>query len=181
MPRPRSSARICPPIPPSARWPRPSARPPAPSVPAIRFSSFAGVDAGDLLQAQTLEDPLAPIAELAARNGEVLLLGVGHSANVALHLAAQRAGRKQFVRWALTPEGVVECPNLPGCSRGFDSIVPRLRGTVREGWLGPAHLQLVPLRDLLHIASAWIRQDPAALLCDDRSCALCSAARAAVP
>jgi len=39
-------------------------------------------------------------------------------------------------------------------------------------------LQAIPLRDLLHTASAWMRQDPAALLCDDPACALCQAVRA---
>jgi aminoglycoside 3-N-acetyltransferase len=140
--------------------------------------SFVGVGADELLARQSLTDPWGPIGELAARGGEVVLLGADHTANVALHLAEQRAGRKQFVRWALTAEGVVECPAFPGCSRGFAAIAPRLRGSAREAWLGSAHLQAIPLRDLLHTASAWMRQDPAALLCDDPACALCQAVRA---
>ncbi|HLC35641.1 MAG TPA: AAC(3) family N-acetyltransferase [Anaerolineales bacterium] len=139
--------------------------------------SFVGVEADELLAKQSLTDPWGPIAELATRGGEAVLLGADHTANVALHLAAQRAGRKQFVRWALTAEGVVECPAFPGCSRGFAAIAPRLRGIEREAWLGSAHLQAIPLRDLLHTAAAWMRQDPAALLCDDPTCALCDAVR----
>jgi len=143
--------------------------------------SFVGVHADAALQAQTLEDPWGPIAQLASQDGDLVLLGVEHTADVALHLAEQRAGRKQFIRWALTPQGVVECPVYPGCARGFESIQTRLRGIGCEGWLGSAHLQLVPLRDLLHTATAWIREDPGALLCDDPTCAQCRAVRAAQP
>lgn len=142
--------------------------------------SFVGINADELLMQQSLSDPWGPISELASRGGEVVLLGADHTADVALHLAAQRAGRKQFVRWALTAGGVVECPAFPGCARGFDAIAGRLRGSARESWLGSAHLQAIPLRDLLHAASSWIRQDPAALLCDDPACDLCNAVRASL-
>jgi aminoglycoside 3-N-acetyltransferase len=141
--------------------------------------SFVGINADELLVQQSLTT-WAPISELAARGGEVVLLGADHTADVALHLAAQRAGRKQFVRWALTAEGVVECPAFPGCSRGFEAISGRLRGSVREAWLGSAHLHAIPLRDLLHAAASWIRQDPAALLCDDPACEQCNAVRASL-
>ncbi len=80
--------------------------------------SFAGWNAKDILETQTLAEPFAPIDELARAGGDVLLLGAEPSANVALHLAEQRAGRKQFVRWALTPKGVVECPVFPGMFAG---------------------------------------------------------------
>lgn len=143
--------------------------------------SFVGIHADPFLESQTLEEPWGPVGQLASEDGDLILLGVEHTADVALHLAEQRAGRKQFVRWALTPEGVVECPSYPGCSRGFERIQPRLRGFCREGWLGSARLQLVPLRDLLHTATAWIREDPSALLCDDPTCEFCSAVRAATP
>jgi aminoglycoside 3-N-acetyltransferase len=143
--------------------------------------SFVGINADAGLTTQTLEDPWWPIAQMASLDGDLILLGVEHTANIALHLAEQRAGRKQFIRWALTPEGVVECPAYPGCSRGFTGIEPRLRGVGREGWLGSARLQLVPLRDLLHTATAWIREDPGALLCDDPTCELCNTVRASLP
>ncbi len=31
-------------------------------------------------------------------------------------------GASNFIRWALTPKGVVECPGFPGCSAGFQAI-----------------------------------------------------------
>lgn len=142
--------------------------------------SFAGVGCQDGLATQTLDDPLSPLAWLADNDGDVLLLGAGARANVALHLAERLAGRKQFVRWALTPQGVVECPACPGCREGFPAVGQRLRGIARRAPLGEAALTWIPLRDLVHITVGWIREDPRALLCDRPDCPACRDVRAAV-
>ncbi len=142
--------------------------------------SFAGVNAEQALELQTLDEPLAPLHWLADADGDVLLLGVDHTANTSIHLAEHAAGRKQFVRWALTPQGVVECPGFPGCSRGFQAIASRLEGVARRVELGQARAEMVPLRDLINITVGWIREDPRALLCDHVGCPFCSAVRAAV-
>lgn len=142
--------------------------------------SFAGVNAGEAVSAQSLEDPLGPLAWLAEFDADVLLLGVDHRADTSVHYAEKLAGRKQFVRWALTPAGVVECPGMPGCSDGFGALGPRLEGVARRADLGESAVELVPMRDLLHVAVGWIRQDPRALLCDRPACPRCSAVRAAV-
>lgn len=139
--------------------------------------SFAGVNADLFLESQSLQEPLGIIKELAEGDGDVLLLGVDHSANTSLHYAEKLAGRRQFTRWALTPEGVVECPGFPGCSQGFDAISPRLTAVTREIQLGEGTIQAVPMRDLLHIAVGWIREDPQALLCERPSCERCTAVR----
>jgi aminoglycoside 3-N-acetyltransferase len=131
--------------------------------------SFTGVNATDALARQSLDEPLAPIAWLAEYDGDVLLIGGDHRSNVSLHLAERIAGRKQFVRWALGPAGVAVCPNFPGCSDGFGSVGPRLEGVARRERLGEATLEIIPLRDLLHVAVGWIRQDARALLCDRRA------------
>jgi aminoglycoside 3-N-acetyltransferase len=140
--------------------------------------SFAGLGADDVLASQSLEEPLAPIAALADMDADVILLGADHTANVSLHHAERLAGRRGFVRWALTPTGVVECPGMPGCSKGFPAIAARLEGVVRRATLGPMTIESFPMRDLLHVASGWIKMDPQALLCDDAECARCSAVRA---
>lgn len=142
--------------------------------------SFSGVDAERYLEKQTLEEPLAPIGALAEADGEVLLLGVDHRANASIHYAEQQSGRRQFVRWALTPQGIVECPGWPGCSDGFNSISSRLLGMHSVTGVGAATLEAVPLRDLIHLATGWIRQDPQALLCDRPTCRHCSVVRASV-
>ncbi|MFP3855286.1 MAG: AAC(3) family N-acetyltransferase [Anaerolineales bacterium] len=142
--------------------------------------SFTGVNSASFLEAQSLEDPLALVGRLADADGDVLLLGVDHRADAAIHYAEQQARRHQFTRWALTPRGVVECPNFPGCSDGFMQVQDRLSGIRRHTELGSARLESVPLRDLIHLTSAWIRQEPLALLCDRPSCPRCSAVRAVV-
>jgi aminoglycoside 3-N-acetyltransferase len=142
--------------------------------------SFAAMNGEQALAAQTLDAPLAPIEWLAEYDGDVLLLGVDQRANTSIHFAEQLAGRKQFIRWALTPQGVVECPGWPGCPDGFEALSPRLEGVIRSATLGRGIAQMIPLRDLIHIVVGWIREDPRALLCDRLGCERCSVIRADV-
>ncbi len=142
--------------------------------------SFSGIRADEALLAQTLDDPWAPIAVLAEADADVLLLGADHTANVSLHYAEKLAGRKQFLRWALVPGRIVACPDFPGCADGFPAIAPRLEGVSRLASLGQATIELVPLRDLIHVAVGWMRQDPRALLCDRPDCPRCRDVRAAI-
>lgn len=135
--------------------------------------SFAGVGAGDILQAQTQAEPLAPIRRMAERQGWVLLMGVDHTVNTSVHLGELLAGRPQFIRWALTPEGVKECPGFPGCSDGFEALVPHLDGLLQRAMAGPALVQAVPLLPLLSIVQRLIRADPLALLCNRSYCDRC--------
>jgi aminoglycoside 3-N-acetyltransferase len=129
--------------------------------------SFSGVGVDSALEAQTLEEPLAPIAELASGGGWVLLIGVDHTANTSLHYAEKLAGRKQFVRWALTHKGVVECPGFPGSSDGFQAAEPYLELITRQATLGNAILRALPLAEMIQIMKELIEADPQALLPDD--------------
>ena len=88
--------------------------------------SFSGIHLAEAIAAQTLENPFAPIELLTKADGWVLLLGVGQTVNTSIHYGEQLAGRKQFVRWALTKQGVIECPRWPGCSGGFEQISSNL-------------------------------------------------------
>jgi len=140
--------------------------------------SFIGVNADRFLDRQSVAEPLGPFHSLIDADAWVLLLGVDHTVNTAIHAAERLAGRKQFVRWALTPAGVVECPGFPGCSDGFNAIAPRLAYAVRQGWAGQAQMQAVPMVDLVGVARAWLEADPQALLCDHSYCERCQALRA---
>ena len=148
------------------------------SHPLYSFAAL-GSGAGLAAAAQSLAEPLGPIAHLAAsgRDATVLLLGVDHTANVALHYAEWRAGRKQFVRWALTPGGAVECPGCPGCPDGFNALTPEIRSISRAAQIGAARVECLPLNPLLRAAETLIRRDPAALLCSRRGCERCGAVR----
>ena len=139
--------------------------------------SFAGIHAEAYLEQQTLDEPLAPLRALADADGVVLLLGVDQRANLGIHLGRHLGGRQGFTRWALTGQGVVECPACPGCSDGFNRIAGRLGGIVRQTTVGPATVRAMPLRDLLHLVVGWTRENPLALLCDRPSCVHCSAER----
>ncbi|GAP12562.1 aminoglycoside N3'-acetyltransferase [Longilinea arvoryzae] len=139
--------------------------------------SFSGLNVDDALEAQTLAEPLAPIEALADQGGWVVLLGVDHTCNTSLHVAEKRAGRTQFIRWALTQEGVRACPGFPGCSNGFEAIQPLLSGITRSVTIGSAEVRAIPLVPMLDIAAGWIREDPLALLCSSPDCERCQTIR----
>jgi aminoglycoside 3-N-acetyltransferase len=139
--------------------------------------SFTGVKAERFLDSQTLAEPLGLYHLLVEAKAWVLLLGVDHTADTAIHFAERLAGRKQFVRWALTPRGVVECPGFPGCSDGFDAIASRLAYAVREEQAGQARLQALPIIDLVQVTLDWLEGNPLALLCNHSYCERCRAIR----
>jgi aminoglycoside 3-N-acetyltransferase len=144
--------------------------------PTLSFAAL-GENAAEAMAAQTLTDPFGPIAYLEQEAGDLLLLGVTHTVNTSLHLAERRAGRKTFTRWALTPHGVVECPNWPGDSAGFDALAPQVKAITRSVQIGQAHVQRLPVRDLLRLTEDIVRADPLVLLCDYPSCERCQAVR----
>lgn len=141
------------------------------------IQSFAGINAERFLAAQTMQDPLAPLHALAMSGGWVLLLGVNHTVNTSIHYAEKLAGRKTFLRWALTPKGVVECPSFPGCSAGFDALALALEMQTRRAWIGNALVQAVSVRAVFNAVVSRIKRDPLALLCNDESCERCGEVR----
>jgi aminoglycoside 3-N-acetyltransferase len=140
--------------------------------------SFAGVNADYTLFTQTLYEPLAPIGALAEQNGWVVLINVDHTVNTSIHYAEKLAGRKQFIRWALAEDRVVECPNYPGDSTGFQAIEEHIRDDTRRVEIGDAFIQAVPLKRLFAVVQSLIKKDPLALLCERTDCERCMAVRA---
>jgi aminoglycoside 3-N-acetyltransferase len=141
------------------------------------IQSFAGINAKEILAAQTMIDHLAPLGLLEKADGWVLLIGVDHTVNTSIHYAEKLAGRRQFIRWALTPKGVVECPGFPGCSAGFQGIAPDIEKFTRKVQIGDAHVQAVPLKMLFKVVVGRIKKDPLALLCQQEDCERCNAIR----
>lgn len=142
--------------------------------------SFAGINAGNILASQSIKEPFAPIQALKDARGWVVLLGVDHTSNTSIHYGEQLAGRKQFIRWALTPKGVIPCHKFPGCSAGFEAISPHLQGLVRQTEVGDAIIQAVPMVELLDTVSGLIEADPLALLCSREDCERCNSVRASL-
>jgi aminoglycoside 3-N-acetyltransferase len=139
--------------------------------------SFAGINADLALGAQTLFEPFAPIAALAEEDGWVLLINVDHSVNTSIHYGEKLAGRKQFMRWAVMDNRIVECPNFPGDSSGFNAIASYIKPDTRRLEIGYAFIQAVPLRRLLDAVQELIKRDPLALLCLRTDCERCNALR----
>lgn len=140
--------------------------------------SFAGINADAALSTQTLYDPLAPIGALAEQDGWVLLLAVDHTVNTSIHYAEKLAGRKQFIRWALMDDRVVECPSFPGDSSGFQAIEEYVKADTRRVDVGKAYIQAIPLKRLFDEVVTLVKKDPLALLCERQDCERCTAVRA---
>jgi len=139
--------------------------------------SFAGVKADFAIERQTIYDPLAPIGALAEKNGWAVLIGVDHSVNTSIHYAEKLAGRKQFVRWALARRRIIQCPNFPGDSSGFDEIAQYLENDIVAVTIGETRVQAVQLNNLIDRVKILIRTNPLALLCQRRDCPRCNAVR----
>jgi aminoglycoside 3-N-acetyltransferase len=142
--------------------------------------SFAGVSVDSAIDAQTIIEPLTPIGELTRLGGAVLLIGVDHTVNTSIHYAEALVGRKQFVRWALTPRGVRECPGYPGCSEGFAQANGFLDAITTRAQVGQAVLRLIPLEPMIAVLVGLMREQPTALLCSHDDCERCNAVRQSV-
>ncbi|MCZ2128006.1 MAG: AAC(3) family N-acetyltransferase [Anaerolineales bacterium] len=139
--------------------------------------SFAGLDADFALNTQTLFDVYAPIAALAQEEGVVLLVGLDQRVNFSVHYGEKLAGRTQFVRWARAESGIVECPNFPGDSEGFNAVALSLRPFTRQAEVGGVIIQAIPLKDLLRTVVNKIHEDAYSLLCARPDCERCEAVR----
>jgi aminoglycoside 3-N-acetyltransferase len=139
--------------------------------------SFAGVGADFAIQSQTLANPFGPIQALTEAGGYVLLLGVDQTSNTSIHYAEQVAGRRQFIRWALTPQGILECPRWPGCSYGFNQATTALEPITQTARVGQAIVQAIALPGLVAVVGEILAADPLALLCNDPGCERCRAVR----
>jgi aminoglycoside 3-N-acetyltransferase len=142
--------------------------------------SFAGINAKRILDSQTTKEPLLPIQTLIDEEGWVLLMGVDQTVNTSIHYGEQLAGRKQFIRWALTPTGVIPCQKFPGCSDGFEDIAPHLAEVIRRVELGQAVIQAIPLVNLMGAVCETLKEDPLSLLCGREDCERCNAVRTSV-
>jgi len=141
--------------------------------------SFSGYMADEILKNQTIKDPLGPIRALYEEEGWVIMLGVDQRANTSIHYGEEVAGRKQFIRWSLTQGGVIECPKFPGCSFGFNALVPQVQSGLRQEKVNDTSIQAIPLAELIPIVRDLILKNPLALLCDRPNCERCQAVREA--
>lgn len=124
----------------------------------------------------------SPLARLHQLDARIVLIGVDHRVNSAIHLAenwanAPYARRKAAVR--MPNHTATELEGNPECSAGFVKIEPLLRQAriLRSGYVGNARSQSMRLQHVVSMAMEMLRGNPESLLCDDPSCAACITAR----
>lgn len=139
--------------------------------------SFAGIRADSALHTQTVREPYSPIATLAEEDGVILLIGLDQRVNFSIHYGEKLAGRMQFIRWAMTENGVVECPNFPGDSEGFNAITLTLKPFTRQTEVDGIIIQAIPVNELLKAIVNKIHEDAYSLLCGRPDCERCEAVR----
>jgi aminoglycoside 3-N-acetyltransferase len=124
----------------------------------------------------------SPLARLHQLNGSILLLGVDHTVNSALHLAEIWADVPYIHRAATLKTGPDTWTTMwgsPECSRGFHKIEPLLRHSriLHEGSLGNARAHLMTQQQLVSMGMALLQGERSFLLCDDPMCRACALAR----
>ena len=142
--------------------------------------SFYGLGLDIVLVDQTPEKPYFPIKKLKNLGGWVVLIGANPSQNFSIHYAEFLAGRKQYLRWALTPDGISACPHFPGCPNGFRKLDYYLQEKLRVIVIENTQLCAVPLNTMISTAVALLKEDPFALLCNDLQCKRCNLVRAEI-
>ncbi len=150
------------------------------SHPGCSFSAV-GPLAARLVAEQGALDVYAPLAELARRDGYIVLMGVGLDRMTMLHLAEKRAGRVLFRYYANDTDGGVSVVEGGGCSNGFEALEPNLRAVQRLVTVGESVWRVFPARSALNLATAAIRRDPRVTHCGDPACAQCNDAVAGGP
>lgn len=163
-------------------------------LPGVRRSAheFAFAAAGPEAEA-ILADPLplpphlpeSPVGRVHERDGQVLLLGVGHDADTTLHLAELLAGVPYGIPKQITtlrdgrPTRVEYAENDHCCQRfALADGWLRARGLQAEGRVGHAHARLVRSRDVVAAALEHLAADPLLFLhAPEEGCADCDEAR----
>jgi len=128
----------------------------------------------------------SPVGRVYDRDGDVLLLGVGHSENTTLHLAESLAEVPYAVEHpcVVVEEGIVRTVGIAEtdhCCRGFglmDALL-RARGMQHEGRVGEAEARRVRSRDVVAVAVPMLMVVPLVFLCaPEAGCEECDLARA---
>ena len=139
--------------------------------------SFAGIGADDVILSQTIHEPYAPISAMAEEDGIVLLIGFDQRVNFSIHYGEKLAGRMQFIRFARTENGIVECLNFPGDPEGFNAITTDIKSFTRQVEVDGLKIQAIPVNDLLRAVVNKIHEDAYSLLCGRPDCERCEAVR----
>lgn len=131
----------------------------------------------------------SPVGHVYELDGQVLLLGVGHSEDTTLHLAESLAR----VPYSVSHPCVVEVDGVAStvmiaetdhCCTGFNLADDwlRARGLQRMGPVGGATARLCSSQDVVAVAVEHLAADPLIFLCPpSKGCEECDLARASIP
>jgi aminoglycoside 3-N-acetyltransferase len=124
----------------------------------------------------------SPLARLYQLNGAILLLGVDHTVNTALHTAEVWANAPYARRTARIRTGEATWAQMEGspeCSAGFGKIEPVLRQAriLRTGTVGQASAQYMRIQPVISMARVMLEGRGDSLLCDNPDCRWCVHAR----
>ena len=126
----------------------------------------------------------SPLHRVLQRDGRILLIGVDHTTNSALHVAERLAGMAYRDQKAETTTSVGDSVervtvNQVHCSKGFEAISPLARhaAIARIGRIGDAEARLIEGEPLLNLAVELLETAPGALLCSSPNCDRCGYAR----
>lgn len=133
------------------------------------------------IDAKSACGPGTPYYRLAEIGGYVLLLGVDLDRCTILHTAEDLADcpfLKERIFYYRNQEGVI-CEKVlqkfPGPHRDFIGLDQRFRrsGIIKLGLVGDAVTRLIEAKALLSDATKLLRENPAAILCNNPSCQDC--------
>lgn len=142
--------------------------------------SFVALGLNAALASQDQLHPYAPIQVLREMDAMVLLFGSDQTSNISLHYAEHLTGRKQFTRWGLTRDGILECTPFPGCADGFNKISHHVEKYRVQKELKGFILQAFSLQQIIDTAVDLIKRDPFSLLCNRLKCERCNAVRQSI-
>ena len=132
----------------------------------------------------------SPIDRLAKRGGKVLLIGVGHIVNSAVHLGEEYAEVPKAPWPCGLPTVKVRMPDgrvidhqfdtSPSCSSAFGGVEHALRrkDRIRDLRLGQSKFQLMDAAAVIDCTREMIAEKPDVLLCTWPGCMPCTGARA---
>jgi aminoglycoside N3'-acetyltransferase len=126
----------------------------------------------------------SPVGRVYERDGQVLLVGVGHDADTTVHLAENLAGARYFrPKHATVLEGGaprrIDYAELDHCCENFALVDDWLDepGLQRRGYVGHARARLARSRDIVRVVVARLHVDDTVFLHAPGLCAECDDAR----